>query len=52
VYARCSWAVYPKKKERKMSENVIYPEEKLLSRVEEISTDFIRQLKGTVQVFE
>jgi hypothetical protein len=32
-----------------MFENVIYLEEKLLRREEEISTDFIRELKGTVQ---
>jgi hypothetical protein len=35
-----------------MFENVIYLEEKMLSRVEEISTDLIRQLKGRVQAFE
>lgn len=44
--------VGPFTREKKMSENVIYLEEKMLSRVEEISTDFIRQLKGTVQAFE
>jgi len=49
VYARCSWAVYPKKE---MFENLIYLEEKMLIRVEEISTHFIRQLEGTVQAFE
>jgi hypothetical protein len=35
-----------------MFENVIYLEEKLSSRAEEVSTDFIRELKGTVQAFE
>jgi len=42
----------PFTRKKKMFENVIYLEEKLLSRVEKISTDFIRQLKGTVQAFD
>jgi len=44
--------VGPFTRKKKKSENVISLEGKTLSRVEEISTDFIRQLKGTVQAFE
>jgi hypothetical protein len=44
--------VGPFTRKKEMFENVIYLEEKMLSRVEQISTRFIRQLEGTVQAFE